>query len=188
MTLVLGDNIFYGSGIGKRIAANLDCDGAIIYGYQVKDTSSFGAIKFDGDKIVNIVEKPVNGNSGYAIPGLYHFDTNVYTEVERLKPSPRGELEIVDLINIYRERNKLKVSLLDRGTAWFDTGTVDDMFAASEFVRVIQSKQGMMIGSPEEVAYRNNWINLKELENLANNFKKSQYGIFLMDLIRNQNS
>ena len=181
--LMLGDNIFYGSRIGYKISENLNPKGAHIYGYLVNDVSKFGSLKTDGDKILSLEEKPKEIHKGLAIPGIYHFDSQVCDFVKEIKPSSRGELEIVDLLNIYLHQNSLSHSIIDRGTAWLDTGTVEDMFAAAELVRVIQSRQGMLVGSPEEVAFRNMWISEKQLSELANSYVGSPYSRALLDLI-----
>jgi glucose-1-phosphate thymidylyltransferase len=181
--LMLGDNIFYGSRIGHKISENLNPKGAHIYGYLVNDVSKFGSLKTDGDKILSLEEKPKEIHKGLAIPGIYHFNSQVCDFVKEIKPSSRGELEIVDLLNIYLRQNSLSHSIIDRGTAWLDTGTVEDMFAAAELVRVIQSRQGMLVGSPEEVAFRNMWISEKQLSALANSYVGSPYSRALLDLI-----
>lgn len=180
----LGDNLFYGSQMGKRLSDNSGTEGAHIYGYQVNDISSFGSMTIQNNKIVDLEEKPKRSDSGFAIPGLYHFDENVTEFCEELKPSARGELEIVDLLRKYLEIGKLDYSILDRGTAWLDTGTHEDMFAASELVRVIQTRQGMLVGSPEEVAYRNGWISPDQLEKLAAGMTVSPYYKSILNLIR----
>jgi glucose-1-phosphate thymidylyltransferase len=181
--LMLGDNIFYGSRIGHKISENLNPKGAHIYGYLVNDVSKFGSLKTDGDKILSLEEKPKEIHKGLAIPGIYHFNSQVCDFVKEIKPSTRGELEIVDLLNIYLRQNSLSHSIIDRGTAWLDTGTVEDMFAAAELVRVIQSRQGMLVGSPEEVAFRNTWISENQLSALAKNYVGSPYSRALLDLI-----
>ena len=181
--LMLGDNIFYGSRIGYKISENLNPKGAHIYGYLVNDVSKFGSLKTDGDKILSLEEKPKEIHKGLAIPGIYHFNSQVCDFVKEIKPSSRGELEIVDLLNIYLRQNSLSHSIIDRGTAWLDTGTVEDMFAAAELVRVIQSRQGMLVGSPEEVAFRNTWISENQLSALAKSYVGSPYSRALLHLI-----
>ena len=181
--LMLGDNIFYGSRIGHKISENLNPKGAHIYGYLVNDVSKFGSLKTDGSKILSLEEKPKEIHKGLAIPGIYHFNSEVCEFVKEIRPSSRGELEIVDLLNIYLNQNSLSHSIIDRGTAWLDTGTVEDMFAAAELVRVIQSRQGMLVGSPEEVAFRNKWISEKQLSALASLYFGSPYSRALLDLI-----
>ncbi len=181
--LMLGDNILYGSRIGHKISENLNPKGAHIYGYLVNDVSKFGSLKTDGSKILSLEEKPKEIHKGLAIPGIYHFNSEVCEFVKEIRPSSRGELEIVDLLNIYLNQNSLSHSIIDRGTAWLDTGTVEDMFAAAELVRVIQSRQGMLVGSPEEVAFRNKWISEKQLSALASHYFGSPYSRALLDLI-----
>ena len=176
-TMVLGDNIFYGSKLGAKVHEVQDSVGASIYGYLVDDVSSYGTFDLESNgKPVNLREKPTNGGRGFAIPGLYHFDASVSERASALVPSRRGELEIVDLLQSYLLDGQLNTSILDRGTAWLDTGTVEDMNLASELIRVLQSRQGMLIGSPEEVAYRNNWISNQELLELGNKQVSSAYG------------
>jgi glucose-1-phosphate thymidylyltransferase len=182
-TLMLGDNIVYGSQVGYKLAQNSIKDGASIYGYLVKDTSAFGSFRIDGDgKIIAITEKPVNGGRGFAIPGIYHFDETVTERTIELKISARNELEIVDLLNSYQLDHQLSYSILDRGTAWLDTGTIDDLFMASELVRVVQSRQGMLIGSPDETAYRMGFIGEEDLLKQAQKYKGSNYGVALTEI------
>jgi len=182
--LMLGDNIFYGSQIGKIISNNLDFSGAKIYGYLVNDTSGFGTVNMDNlGNIVNVIEKPLNGGSGLAIPGVYHFDDTVIDKTKTLSKSLRGELEIVDLLQLYLKDRTLEVTVIDRGVAWLDTGTIDDLNMASELVRVVQSRQGMLIGSPEEVAYRKGYINKDSLQSLAQSYGNSKYGLALSQII-----
>jgi glucose-1-phosphate thymidylyltransferase len=183
-TLMLGDNIIYGSQIGRKIAENLNASGASIYGYLVNDISAFGSVILDSQgKAIEIKEKPIDGGKGLAIPGIYHFDETVVEKSSRLEKSSRGELEIVDLLNLYLSDNNLDVTVIDRGIAWLDTGTIEDLAMASELVRVVQSRQGMLIGSPEEVAFRKNLINSAELENLASNYGDSLYGRALREIL-----
>ena len=184
VTLMLGDNILYGSQIGKKLGENAQQSGASIYGYLVQDVSSFGALHIDSaGKILKIIEKPKEAGRGLAIPGIYHFDETVFSRTALLKKSSRGELEIVDLLNSYLEDNQLSYSILDRGTAWLDTGTIDDLFLASELVRVVQSRQGMLIGSPEEVAFRMNYIDSSQLEKLARPLAGSRYGKLIAEIL-----
>jgi len=182
-TLILGDNIFYGSGMGKKLAINNNKNGASIYGYYVGDVSSFGTFELNDQRISKLVEKPKIGGRGYAIPGIYHFDSKVSELSEEISPSKRGELEIIDLLRIYLNNGQLSYSILDRGTAWLDTGTIEDMSSASELIRVVQSRQGLLIGSPDEVAYRNHWINSEKLNVIAEKFQNSLYGKALLSLI-----
>ena len=183
-TLMLGDNIVYGSQVGYRLAQNSGKEGASIYGYLVKDTSAFGSFKIDREgNISELIEKPVNGGRGYAIPGIYHFDETVIERTLELRVSARNELEIVDLLNSYRQDLQLNYSVLDRGTAWLDTGTIDDLFMASELVRVVQSRQGMLIGSPDETAYRMGFIGEEELLKQAQKFNGRNYGSALTEVV-----
>jgi len=181
--LMLGDNFFYGSQIAKKISNFFTVEGAAIFGYQVNDISQFGSFLVNSDNSINkLVEKKGKG-SGYAVPGVYKFDSQVKSLVKTLKPSRRGELEIIDLLNVYYEKKLLTHQILDRGTAWIDTGTHENLSQASELVRVIQHAQGMLIGSPDEVAYRNGWINKKQLIKIAKSYKSSTYGKSLIDVI-----
>ena len=176
-TMVLGDNLFYGSGMGAKLFSNQRKVGATVYGYLVNDVSPFGTFQINKDsKIANLVEKPINGGKGYAIPGIYHFDSKVSQLSKSLNPSKRGELEIIDLLKLYLEQDNLNYSILDRGTAWLDTGTTQDLASASELIRVLQTRQGMLIGSPEEVAFRNNWIDKSQLYKMGLQLENSQYG------------
>jgi glucose-1-phosphate thymidylyltransferase len=181
--LMLGDNIIYGSQIGQKISANSEPEGAHIYAYLVNDVSKFGTLVIKDNKILSLEEKPKNIKKGLAIPGLYHFNAQVCELVEEIQPSYRGELEIVDLLKIYLQQGMLTYSLIDRGNAWLDTGTVEDMFSAAELVKVIQSRQGMLIGSPEEVAFRKGWITDSQLVVLAKKYIGSSYSSALINLI-----
>lgn len=183
--MVLGDNIFYGSGFGKllRKAASKQ-DGATVFGYYVEDPQRFGVISFDKrGKAVDIEEKPANPKSNYAVTGLYFYDNKVCEYAKRLRPSSRGELEITDLNRIYLEEKKLEVITLGRGFYWADTGTVESLAQANEFVRVVESHVGIMISSPEEIAYKNGWIDLEQLKKLATSCEKSLYGQHLMRVV-----
>ena len=181
--LMLGDNLFYGSQIGKKISELYSSNGASIFGYLVNDISELGSFTVSKNNTIDkLVEKKGFG-SGYAVPGVYKFDSQVKKLVQNLKYSPRGELEITDLINIYNDKNLLTYQILDRGTAWIDTGTVENLAQASELIRVIQSAQGMLIGSPDEVAFRNGWISKNELINIANTYGSSPYSKSLLDVI-----
>jgi len=182
-TLILGDNIFYGSGMGSKLKSNSKNLGATMYGYLVNDVSQYGTFQLDGDgNVIYLREKPKSGGRGLAIPGIYHFDSNVSEYSRHLKPSSRGELEIIDLLNIYLQEKKLNYSVLDRGTAWLDTGTIEDLSSASELIRVVQSRQGLLIGSPEEVAFRNGWIESNQLLSLGEAQGNSLYGKALISL------
>ena len=183
-TLILGDNLFYGSGLGRNIHSSAESNGATVYGYFVDDVSPFGTFNISKNgEIESLVEKPAEGGRGYAIPGIYHFDGTASERTRKLKPSSRGELEIVDLMNSYLVDGMLTYKIIDRGTAWLDTGSVADMNLASELIRVVQSRQGMLIGSPEEVAFRNHWIDSNQLEKLANLQSASAYGKSLLKIV-----
>jgi glucose-1-phosphate thymidylyltransferase len=180
VALVLGDNIFYGSGLTGLLQKAANPEGAVIFAYQVSDPERYGVVEFDKDFCaISIEEKPANPKSHYAVPGLYFYNKEVVEISKNIKPGSRGEYEITDVNRIYLENNKLKVGVLDRGVAWLDTGTFDSLHDASEYVRVIEKRQGFKIGCPEEIAYRMNYINKKALLQLADNFKKSGYGEYL---------
>ncbi len=186
VALILGDNIFYGSSMGNLMRANNDPDGGVVFAYHVTDPERYGVVEFDEDaKAISIEEKPAQPKSNYAVPGLYFYDNSVVDIARNLKPSPRGELEITDVNKIYLERGKLKVGILDRGTAWLDTGTFTSLMQAGQFVQVIEERQGLKIGCIEEVAFRRGFINKEQLEVLAKPLVKSGYGNMLMDLIKN---
>ncbi|MBU2948264.1 glucose-1-phosphate thymidylyltransferase RfbA [Zobellia uliginosa] len=183
VALVLGDNIFYGSGLAKLLQANNDPDGGIIYGYHVQDPKRYGVVEFDEvGKAISIEEKPENPKSNYAVPGIYFYDNQVVEIAKGIKPSPRGELEITDVNKVYLENNKLTVSILDRGTAWLDTGTFSSLMQASQFVEVIEERQGLKVGAIEEVAYTMGYISRGQLHNLAKPLVKSGYGNYLLEL------
>jgi glucose-1-phosphate thymidylyltransferase len=184
VALVLGDNIFYGAGLGKLLANNTNPDGGIIYAYHVSDPERYGVVEFDKDfKALSIEEKPVQPKSKYAVPGLYFYDNSVVQIAKDLKPSPRGEYEITDVNKEYLKQGKLKVSILDRGTAWLDTGTFDSLMQASQFVQVIEQRQGIKIACIEEIAWRKGFITTEQLKALAQPLLKSGYGQYLMNLI-----
>ena len=181
VAMVLGDNIFYGSDIDKKIVEANDPDGGVIFGYQVADPERYGIVEFDaGMKVVSIEEKPTTPKSNYAIPGLYFFDNDVVEIAKNVQPSERGEVEITEIHNAYLRMGKLKVQLLDRGTAWLDTGTFASLNQASQFVQVIEERQGLKIGCIEEVAYRQGFINREQLVEIAEPLKKSGYGNYLL--------
>lgn len=183
--LVLGDNIFYGAGLGELLTQNNDPDGGIIYAYHVSDPERYGVVEFDANNtVISIEEKPKNPKSNYAVPGLYFYDNSVVEIAKNLKPSARGEYEITDVNKQYLQQGKLKVSVLPRGTAWFDTGTFDSLMAASQFIQVIEQRQGMNIGCIEEVAFRKKFISAEQLEKIAQPLIKSGYGAYLMKLIK----
>lgn len=183
VALVLGDNIFYGVGLGKQLKNLTNVEGGYVFAYQVSDPERYGVVEFDENmKAVSIEEKPKEPKSNYAVPGLYFYDNAVVQIARDLKPSPRGEYEITDVNKEYLKNNKLLVSILDRGTAWLDTGTFDSLTDASEFVRVIEKRQGMKIGCIEEIAWRNGFISRTELDALGDELIKSGYGEYLKKL------
>jgi glucose-1-phosphate thymidylyltransferase len=184
VALVLGDNIFYGTGLSDLLLANNDPDGGIIYAYHVLDPERYGVVDFDAEgKVLSIEEKPVTPKSNYAVPGVYFYDNDVVDIAANIKPSHRGELEITDVNKEYLKRGKLKVSILDRGTAWLDTGTFNSLMQAGQFVQVIEERQGLKIGSIEEAAYRMGFINAEQLKTLAQPLLKSGYGSHLLSII-----
>jgi glucose-1-phosphate thymidylyltransferase len=180
VALILGDNIFHGTGLEKQLQLLTDVEGGYVFAYQVSDPERYGVVEFDKDmKAVSIEEKPVSPKSNYAVPGLYFYDNDVVNIAKALKPSSRGEYEITDVNRAYLQQGKLKVSVLDRGTAWLDTGTFDSLSDAGEFVRVIEKRQGTKIGCMEEAAYKQGFINKEKLLNLAAELQKSGYGDYL---------
>lgn len=184
VALVLGDNIFHGSSLGTSLVQNTDLDGGLVFAYQVSDPSSYGVVEFDESmKAISIIEKPISPKSKYAIPGLYFYDNSVIEISKTITPSTRGELEISSINQAFLEQKRLNVSILDRGTAWLDTGTFDSMMQASEYVRVIEERQGFKIGCIEEIAWRNGWISDDELMQIAKPLVKSGYGDYLLNLI-----
>jgi len=184
VAMVLGDNIFYGSDIDGKLLAAADPDGGVVFGYPVADPERYGVVEFDKHmNVVSIEEKPEKPKSHYAIPGLYFFDNDVVEIAKNVKPSARGEVEITEIHNEYLRRGKLTVILLDRGTAWLDTGTFASMTQASQFVQVIEERQGMKIGCIEEVAFRQGFINAHQLEALAQDLIKSGYGKYLLQIL-----
>lgn len=186
VALVLGDNIFYGSGMGTLLKNKVNPDGAVVFAYQVGDPERYGVVEFDkGFKVLSIEEKPAQPKSNYAVPGLYFYDNDVVAIAKSIKPSPRGELEITDLNRVYLEKGKLEVGVLDRGTAWLDTGTFDSLQEAGQFIEVIEKRQGLKIGCIEEVAYRKGFIDRTQLMALANKYMKSGYGKYL-EMIANE--
>jgi glucose-1-phosphate thymidylyltransferase len=185
VALVLGDNIFYGSGLAKLLLENNDPDGGVIFAYQVSDPERYGVVQFDEDlNALSIEEKPEQPKSNYAVPGLYFYDNSVVEVAKNIEPSARGEYEITDVNRVYLEQKKLKVGVLGRGTAWLDTGTHDSLMQASQFVQVIENRQGLKIGCPEEVAYRMGFIERDQLLRLAEPLCKSGYGTYLLKLIK----
>ncbi len=184
VALVLGDNIFYGAGLGVQLEGNTRPDGGIVYAYQVSDPERYGVVEFDADnKAISIEEKPVKPKSNFAVPGLYFYDNDVVGIANTLKPSARGEYEITDVNREYLRRGKLKVSILDRGTAWLDTGTFDSLMQATQFVQVIEQRQGIKIACIEEIAWRKGFIDSTQLEKIAQPLLKSGYGQYLINLI-----
>ena len=184
VALVLGDNIFHGTGLGTRLAQCVDVDGAHIFGYRVAEPSAYGVVEIGDDGMaLSIEEKPAQPRSNYAVPGLYFYDNDVVALAAGLAPSARGELEITDVHKKYLEQGRLRVTLLPRGTAWLDTGTFTTLVQAAEFVRVIEERQGLKVGCPEEVAWRNGWIDDAMLERHADDLAKSGYGGYLRTLL-----
>ncbi len=183
VALVLGDNIFYGAGFSKLVQSFSDVEGAAIFAYEVNDPERYGVVEFDADfKALSIEEKPISPKSNYAVPGLYFYDNEVVEIAKNIPPSPRGEYEITDVNKVYLANNKLLVGVMNRGTAWLDTGTFDSLADASEFVRVIEKRQSQKVGCIEEVAYRMGFINREQLMDLANRYAKSGYGEYLRKL------
>jgi glucose-1-phosphate thymidylyltransferase len=184
VALVLGDNIFYGTGLDKQLQSLNNIEGGYVFAYQVSDPERYGVVEFDDNmKAISIEEKPAAPKSNYAVPGLYFYDNTVVQIAKDLKPSPRGEYEITDVNKAYLEAGKLNVAVLDKGTAWLDTGTFDSLSDASEFVRVIEKRQGTKIGCIEEIAYRNGFISSDQLLTLAEQLKKSGYGMYLQSIV-----
>lgn len=182
--LILGDNIFYGTGLAELLQANSNPDGGIIYAYHVHDPERYGVVDFDKNgNVLSIEEKPEKPKSNYAVPGIYFYDNSVIEVAANIKPSHRGELEITDVNKEYLKRGNLKVSILDRGTAWLDTGTFQSLMQAGQFVQVIEERQGLKIGAIEEAAYKMGFIDAQQLKTLAQPLLKSGYGIHLMSLL-----
>ncbi len=183
VALVLGDNIFYGKGLGAKLAMNANPTGGIVYAYHVSDPERYGVVEFDtNNKVISIEEKPMKPKSDYAVPGIYFYDNDVVEIAKGLKPSARGEYEITDVNKEYLRRGSLQVSILDRGTAWLDTGTFDSLMQASQFVQVIEQRQGIKISCIEEIAYRKGFINKEQLIAMAQPLMKSGYGEYLMEV------
>jgi glucose-1-phosphate thymidylyltransferase len=182
--LILGDNIFHGSGMGKTLSRMAGRTGATIFAQKVSDPERYGVVEFDSSgKLLSIEEKPAVPKSKYAVPGLYFYDENVSELARSLKTSARGEIEISDLNALYLERGELNVEKLERGTAWLDTGTIESLLSAGEFVRTVEQRQGSKIGSPEEIAWRMGFIDDKQLEGEAKKYQKSGYGLYLLELL-----
>jgi len=183
VALILGDNIFYGAGLGRLLQQHQNPDGGVVFAYHVSDPERYGVVEFDENgKAISIEEKPKQPKSNYAVPGLYFYDNSVIEIAKALEPGPRGEYEITDVNKHYLQQGKLKVGIIDRGTAWLDTGTFASLMQAGQFVQVIEERQGLRIGCIEEVAYRMNYINKEELKKLAAPLMKSGYGDYLMKL------
>ena len=182
--LVLGDNIFYGSGLGGQLRSHAEIEGAAVFGYRVADPTAYGVVEVDDTgHAVSIEEKPAKPKSHYAVPGLYFYDEDVVGIAANLAPSARGEYEITDVNRVYLERGRLKVSILPRGTAWLDTGTFDSLIEASEFVRTIQARQGLQVGSPEEAAWRSGFLSDEQMLARGEALAKSGYGLYLSELV-----
>ncbi|WP_019143918.1 glucose-1-phosphate thymidylyltransferase RfbA [Aeromicrobium massiliense] len=183
--LVLGDNIFYGGGLGSHLATFQAIDGGVVFAYQVADPQAYGVVEFDrSGKAISLQEKPAEPRSNYAVPGLYFYGPDVVEVASTLKPSPRGELEITDLNRVYLEQGRLQVQVLERGTAWLDTGTFDSLQDAGDFIRTIEHRQGLKIGCPEEIAYAHGWLTDEELAERGRALAKSGYGDYLLSLLR----
>ena len=184
VALILGDNIFYGTGLAELLQENSNPKGGIVYAYHVNDPERYGVVDFDGaGKVLSIEEKPTHPKSNFAVPGIYFYDNQVVEIAANIKPSPRGELEITDINKAYLEQGNLQVSILDRGTAWLDTGTFQSLMQAGQFVQVIEERQGLKIGAIEEAAYKMGFINAEQLKKLAEPLLKSGYGTHLMSII-----
>lgn len=183
VSLILGDNIFYGAGLGRLLQQFNDPDGGVVFAYHVSDPERYGVVEFDAhNRAISIEEKPAHPKSNYAVPGLYFYDQSVVEIARNLKPSARGEYEITDVNKVYLAEGKLKVGILDRGTAWLDTGTFASLMQAGQFVQVIEDRQGLKIGCIEEVAYRMGYIDKAQLQTIAEPLKKSGYGNYLLNL------
>lgn len=184
VALILGDNIFYGSGMSQLLQNAAQTEGGVIFAYQVADPERYGVVEFDEqNNAISIEEKPQNPKSNFAVPGLYFYDNSVVEIAKNIKPSPRGELEITDINAEYLKQGKLKVGVFDRGTAWLDTGTIQSLMQAAQFVQVIEERQGLKIGAIEEVAYRMGYISKEELKQIAKPLRKSGYGEYLLNII-----
>lgn len=184
VALILGDNVFYGTGLGTQLQGQGSPDGAVIFAYRVSDPSAYGVVEFDeAGRVISLEEKPEKPRSNYAVPGLYFYDNDVVDIARSLRPSPRGELEITDVSRTYLEQGRLHVEVLPRGTAWLDTGTFDSLIAAGEFVKVVEARQGLKVGCPEEAAWRVGFLDDDELLARGEAQRKSGYGDYLIGLV-----
>jgi len=187
VALILGDNIFYGAGLQNLLTENTKVTGGVVFAYHVSDPERYGVVEFnENQKAISIEEKPVQPKSNYAVPGLYFYDNDVIEIAKNLEPSARGEYEITDINSVYLQKEKLKVGVLDRGTAWLDTGTHTSLMQASQYVQVIEDRQGLKIGCLEEIAFKKSWITKKELLALALPLTKSGYGNYLIQIANEQ--
>ena len=185
VALILGDNIFYGTDLEKRLKSASDPDGGVVFAYHVKDPERYGVVEFDElNNVISIEEKPEIPKSNYAVPGIYFYDNSVVQKAKNLKPSPRGEYEITDINKLYLQEGKLRVAQLGRGTAWLDTGTFSSLIQAQQFVQVIEERQGLKIGCIEEVAYRKGFISSDQLKEVAQPLLKSGYGEYLLEILK----
>ena len=187
VALVLGDNIFFGANMGDLLKSNTQPNGGVVFAYHVSDPERYGVVEFDDNlKALSIEEKPLEPKSNYAVPGLYFYDNSVVEIAKKIKPSPRGEYEITDVNKVYLEQGKLKVGILNRGTAWLDTGTFNSLMQAGQFVQVLEERQGLKVGCIEEIAWRQGFINSEQLEALAKPLIKSGYGDYLIHLLKHK--
>jgi len=187
VSLVLGDNLFYGPGLGLNLDRFEDVDGAVVFAYRVAEPSAYGVVEFDDEgRALSLEEKPVAPRSEFAVPGLYFYDNSVVEIARDLAPSARGEYEITDLNRTYLDAGRLHVEVLPRGTAWLDTGTFDSLLEASQFVQTVEKRQGLKIGSPEEISWRRGWLSDDELETIASRLAKSGYGDYLLGLLKRE--